>query len=201
MLPPHAGRVLQIVAGSLLAIVVLLVGLGAVLPRRWHVEQAIMINAPPSAIHAWVNDLQHWTDWAQWDQEALSPRNDVSSPSTGPGARLTWYGRANGRGDVASGTVHVVRSDPKLGVWFESHMGDDPASEAALTYTPRPGVTEVTWRDEGQLPPIVGGLFRDLFQQRLSRHMAVGLQRLKDLVEHHPPATDTAATGVEPLAP
>jgi hypothetical protein len=197
MLPPHAGRVLQIVAGSLLAIVALLVGLGAVLPRRWHVEQTIMINAPPAAIHAWVGDLQHWSDWAQWDQDALAPRNDVSNPSAGVGARLTWYGRASGHGGGASGTVHIVRSDPKLGVWFESHMGDDPASEAALTYTPRPDVTEVTWRDQGQLPPIVGGLFRDLFQQRLSQHMASGLQRLKDRVEHRATATDSAAPRVE----
>ena len=47
---------------------------------------------------------------------------------------------------------------------------------------PRAGVTQVTWQDRGQLPPIVGGLFRDLFQKRLREHMRTGLERLHDLV-------------------
>jgi hypothetical protein len=185
-MPPHAGRVLTIVAGVLCAVLLLLAGLGAVLPRRWHVEQAIMINAPPAAVHAWVNDLQHWPEWAQWNKEALSPHNDVSTPSSGPGATLTWYGRAQRDKKAPSGSVRIVRSDPAQGVWYENQTGMDQVGEASLTYLARPGVTEVTWRDEGQLPIIVGGLFRDLFQQRLAEHMKIGLQRLKESVENQP---------------
>lgn len=175
-------RVAQIVLGVLLLTALLLAGLGALLPRQWRVEESVMINAPPAAIHGWVNDLQHWPDWAQWNQAELAPENEVSRPSAGPGARLTWYGRA-GRGDPAAGEVRIVRSQPDEGVWFENRTGDGDLSHAAVTYTPRPGVTEVTWRDEGRLPPIVGGLFLDLFQKRLGQHMKSGLERLKELVE------------------
>jgi hypothetical protein len=173
-------RVFQIVLGVLLLTAVLLAGLGAVLSRQWRVEQSVMINAPPAAIHAWVNDLRHWSEWAQWNQAELAPNNEISVPSAGPGAKLTWYGRGGG---PASGEVRIIKSDPAQGVWFENRTSEGAPSHAVLSYAPRPGVTEVMWRDEGQLPPIVGGLFLDLFQKRLSKHMASGLERLKELVE------------------
>jgi hypothetical protein len=174
-------RVAQIVIGVLMLTGLLLVGLGALLPRHWHVEESVMINAPPAAIHAWVNDLRHWPEWAQWNQTDLAPQNQVNGLSAGTGARLNWYGR--GGNDVASGEVRIVRSDPALGVWFENHTSGSEPSRATLSYVLRPGVTEVIWIDEGQLPPIVGGLFLDLFQKRLGKHMASGLERLKELVE------------------
>lgn len=174
-------RVAQIVIGVLMLTGLLLTGLGALLPRRWYVEQSVMINAPPSAIHAIVSDLGHWSEWAQWNHADLAPKNQLSGPSAGSGARLTWYGR--GGNAAPSGEVRIVRSDPVLGVWFENRTSGGEPSRAQVTYAPRPGVTEVIWRDEGQLPPIVGGLFLDLFQKRLGKHMESGLERLKELVE------------------
>ena len=176
-------RVAQIVLGVLALTALLLAGLGALLPRHWHVEQSVMINAPPAAVHAWVSDLRHWPDWAQWNQAELAPKNQVSTPSTGVGAKLTWYGRSDRGGNETAGEVRIVRSDPAQGVWFENRTSGSDPSHAQLTYVPKPGVTEVVWRDDGLLPPVVGGLFLDLFQKRLSKHMASGLERLKELVE------------------
>jgi hypothetical protein len=174
-------RVAQIVLGVLALTGLLLAGLGAILPRRWHVQESVMINAPPAAIHAWVNDLRNWPKWAQWNQADLAPTNQLSTPSAGTGARLQWYARSGD--ERASGEVRIVKSDPALGVWFENRTSGGEPSRAEITYAARPGVTEVIWKDEGELPPIVGGLFLDLFQKRLSRHMASGLERLKELVE------------------
>jgi hypothetical protein len=172
-------RVAQIVLGVLLFTALLLAGLGALLPRRWHVEQSIMINAPPEAVHRYTSDLRYWSEWAQWNQAELSPQNQLTAPSAGAGATLTWYGR----GGKASGAVRITRSEPGVGVWFENRAADGEPSTAQLTYIARPGVTEVVWRDDGSLPPVVGGLFLDLFQKRLGKHMTSGLERLKELVE------------------
>lgn len=172
-------RVAQIVVGVLAFTALLLAGLGALLPRRWHVEQSIMINAPPASVHRFVSDLGHWSEWAQWNQAELAPQNRVGDPRAGVGATLTWYGR----GGKASGEVRITQCDPAQGVTFESRAPDAEPSTAQIVYVQRPGVTEVIWRDEGQLPPIVGGLFLDLFQKRLGKHMSAGLERLKELVE------------------
>jgi uncharacterized membrane protein len=181
--PPRLWRVAQIVVGSLLFVTLLIVGLGALLPRNWQVEESILINAPAASVHTWVGDLQRWPRWAQWNQAALWPENEVSEPSTGAGATLRWYGRARSGGDIATGETRIARSDPATGVWFESRTQRGEPSEASVLYSERPGVTLVTWLDRGRLPPIIGGLFLDLFQKRLHEHMATGLERLKDLVE------------------
>jgi len=184
--PPQLWRVAQIVVGSLLFVTLLIAGLGALLPRNWQVEESILINAPAASVHAWVGDLRRWPRWAQWNQSTLSPQNQLSEPSSGPGATLRWYGRA--RSGSASGETRIVRSEPRAGVWFESRTQGGEPSEASVLYSERPGVTLVTWQDRGRLPPIIGGLFLDLFQKRLHEHMATGLEHLKDLVEGAGPA-------------
>lgn len=184
-LPAHAPRVFSIVAAALLAVVGLLALIGAVLPRDWRVEESLVIEASPAEIHAFVNDLAHWTEWAQWDRSTLSPENRVSQPSAGPGAQLSWYDQRAEPSRVA-GEVRIVESDPARGVWFENRVrGADP-SRASLTFTPRAGGTVVTWQDSGRLTPIVGSLFRDYFQQKLSAHMATGLERLREKVRTQP---------------
>lgn len=177
----HGGRVLAIVLGSLVAVALLIVTLGAILPRSWVVERSILINAAPAAVHAVVQDLDNWEDWAQWDQHgvAVSERGPISS---GVGASLRFSAAEAG----ASGRVHIVQSDAARGVTFAIELDQGRASQVALTYTPRLATTEVTWRDQGELPPIIGALMRDLVQTRLAGHMEVGLRRLKDLVERGP---------------
>lgn len=184
---PRLFPVLQIVLGALIAVALVILGLGALLPRGWHVERSIMIHAPPSAVHAWVSDLRHWPRWAQWNSTALFPQNRVGDPSAGPGATLTWTGTRPGSNEETRGTVRIVESDPARGVAFEIQVQDEPPSSAALRYEPGPGVTLVQWTDRGRLPPVVGGLLLDEYQQRLGRHMEQGLTRLKDLVERGPP--------------
>jgi len=198
--PAHLWRVAQIVFGALLAVLLSIVGLGALLPREWKVEESILINAPAPAVHAWVGDLQRWPRWAQWNQAALWPKNQVSEPSTGEGATLRWYGRAQSEDELQSGEVRILRSDPREGVWFENRIQNNAPSQASVTYAERAGVTLVTWQDRGQLPPIVGGLFRDLFQKRLREHMRSGLERLHDLVGSRgagrpPPSSDSEPLG------
>jgi hypothetical protein len=90
-----------------------------------------------------------------------------------------------------------VRSEPASGVWFENRTPSSELSESSVRYQERPNVTLVTWEDRGRLPPIIGGLFLDLFQQRLHSHMAGGLERLKDLVEGDHPAGQVPPTPPE----
>lgn len=176
-------RVAQIVGGSLLAVALVIVGLGALLPRDWRVQETILINAPPAEVHAWVGDLERWPQWAQWNQSELWPQNRVSKPSSGAGATLRWHAGARDGQEGPAGEVRIVRSDPTSGVWFENRTPSSELSEASVLYQERPSVTLVTWEDRGRLPPVIGGLFLDLFQKRLHSHMAGGLERLKDLVE------------------
>jgi hypothetical protein len=187
--------VFQIVLAAVAAVALLLVGIGALLPRQWRVERSIMINAPPERVHRWAEDLAYWSRWAQWDQGPLAPRNELGELSSGAGATLTWRGR--GRSHETTGTVRITQSVPERGVWFEHRIDTSKPSTATLSFEPKPGVTQVTWRDEGELPPIIGGFLLDYFQTRLGEHMSEGLERLKQLVEHPPPDAASAERQLE----
>lgn len=186
-LPSQGGRVLAIVLGSLAFVALLIVILGAIQPSAWLVERSILINAPPAAVHAVVQDLEYWDDWAEWDQDGL-PVTELGPIASGVGATL----RFSFAGNRASGRVQIVQSDAAQGVTFAIALDQGRPSRATLTYTPRLATTEVTWRDQGELAPIVGALMRDLVQTRLAGHMEVGLRRLKDLVERGPPPPSPA---------
>jgi len=179
---PRLLPVFQIVLGAVALVALLLTGIGAILPRHWRVERSLMINAPSASVHRWAADLAYWPRWAQWDHRSLAPENQLGDPSAGVGATLRWRGPAGG----ATGSVRITASDPERGVWFEHRVDTGKPSFAALLYTSKPGVTEVTWRDEGELSPIVGGYLLDYFQMRLGQHMGEGLARLKQLVEQTP---------------
>jgi polyketide cyclase/dehydrase/lipid transport protein len=176
--PPHAGRVLQIVIGSLVLVVLIIIALGAILPGTWNVQRSILINAPPSLVHAVASDLEYWDDWAQWDHHD-QPAIELGPIRSGVGASL----RFSTPGAAEGGQVRILESDAQRGVTFEITIASGRPSRASLEYSVRLAATEVTWRDQGELPPIVGPLMRDLVETRLAGHMEVGLKRLKDQVE------------------
>lgn len=182
---PRLLPVFQIVLGAVALVALLLAGVGAMLPRHWRVERSIMINAPSHSVHRWAADLAYWPRWAQWDQRSMAPKNQLGEPSAGVGATLAWRAGAGN----TTGRVRITASDPERGVWFEHRIDAGEPSFATLLYTPKPGVTEVTWRDEGELSPVVGGFMLDYFQTRLGEHMGEGLARLKQLVEQPPQAS------------
>jgi hypothetical protein len=174
---PEARRVISIVLGSLVAVALIIATIGAILPRTWSVERSILINAPASSVHEITSDLEYWDDWAEWDRQDR-PVSELGPLRSGTGASLHFSA-----GGVAAGRVRIVRSDVERGVSFEIELDGGRTSQAAISYTPRLAATEVTWRDTGTLPPIIGPLMRDLVETRLAGHIDVGLARLKDLVE------------------
>ena len=47
-------------------IVLLFLVIGMFLPAQRHLERAITINAPDSAVFKEVNSLQRWQNWSPW---------------------------------------------------------------------------------------------------------------------------------------
>jgi len=170
-------RVLQIVMLSVLGTVVVLVVMGLILPNHYRVERSILIDAPPAAVHPWIDDLRRWPTWANWNR-AADTTLEYSGTSQGVGAQEIWRDQRRG-----TGTITITRSDSAHGVWFTTELGDGTVGGGSLTYAESAGTTTVTWTDEGRLPKIVGGFVRGHFQDVLGEHFEEGLRRLKQVVE------------------
>lgn len=167
--------------------VIALVALGLVvalaLPRGWHVERSIDIDAPAARIHPHLDDLKQWQEWSVWTR-AMDPavRHTYEGQQDGVGARWTWLGPKLGRGKIEI-TASSVSDGLQLDESIESEHVNGHASirlEARGDET-----TRVTWIDEGELPLIMGGLFRGTVEEALGQQIEASLAGLKTLSEKH----------------
>lgn len=176
-------------AFAITAAAIVLVGL--MLGRTWKVEVVHTIAAPPIAVHAFVDDLRQWKNWAGWNN-AVDPelQHEYSGPERGVGATWTWNGPVMGHG-----RIRIDRSEPEHGVWLvEAIESETDNAKGSITFEPTPEGTRVTWRDEGKLPPVIGGFFRKTVQQALQAHFERGLRELgTQVVATIPDAATTTA--------
>ncbi len=174
-------RVLKIVGLVFAAIIAVVVVVGLLLPRQWHVEQTLVINASPEFIHPLVDDLKQWQTWAAWNKE-MDPevKYAFSDQATGVGAWWSWNGPKMGHGKMT-----ITKSDVASGVWIDEMIETDKEVNAkgSLTWTQEGGSTKVKWVDEGTLPPVIGGYFVSMIEGMLGEHFQKGLEGLKVLAE------------------
>lgn len=158
---------------------VLVVGVGAALPRAFEISRSIVIAAPPERIHPFVDSFRNWPRWSSFDTADPDARFDSPEPSSGVGASRSWKGRRMG-----DGSQRIVASDPRRGVTMQLRMTHmDHTFDFA--FAPEAGGTRVTWSDRGLLPAaphwrLMGRLFAE---SMLGGMFEEGLAGLKRVVE------------------
>ncbi len=190
-------RALKFVGLGLVGLVVVVTVVGLLLPRQWHVEQSIVINASPEHIHPLVNDLKLWQSWAAWTRD-MDPevKNEYGGPASGVGAWWAWQGPKMGLGKMT-----ITKSDVASGVWVDEMIETREAVNAhgSLTWTQEGGGTKVTWVDTGTLPPM-GGYFVGMINDMLGNNFEQGLKNLKAEVEKRRAAEQEAAQAAQRAA-
>lgn len=135
----------------LLAVVVLVVGLGALIssrPSEFAVERSLVVSAPPEVAFAQVNDFKAWAKWSPWAK--LDPQMAITygGPETGVGATYEWKGNK----DVGSGRMEITETKPgelvRIALDFKEPF---PATNVTKFLFAKEGEgTKVTWRMEGK---------------------------------------------------
>lgn len=163
------------------AIVIGTVIIGALLPSEWDAEASIEIEASPAEIHPLVSSFKGWEKWSTEAMKREDPEAEVtfSGPESGVGATMQWTGEKMGRGRLT-----IVESDPLKGIAYEGAIeSDEVNAKGWIHYEVTETGTRVTWHDEGDLPPIIGGLLAGGVNQALSEHFQKSLEKLKAAVE------------------
>jgi len=169
---------------------VVLVAGAYVLPRHAHVERAITIGRPPSAVFPLVNSLRRFDEWSPWSglDPAMQARFD--GPEAGVGAHMTWAGNDK----VGTGSEKIVASVPDQRVTAELDFGDRGPAQSSLLLTPAGNGTRVVWTlemDLGLAP--AGRYFGLLLDRMIGPDYERGLQRLRALAESQPASAATTS--------
>jgi len=174
-------RSLKVFLIGLIGLIVVTVVIGLLLPSRWEAETSTTIKAEPAKIHTLVANFDNWKVWATENMKTQDPDAVVtfSGPPSGAGATMSWESAKMGRGRLT-----ITKSDPQKGIWYESAIESDEINgEGWVTYERDGENTKVTWHDEGDLPPVIGGYFRGTLNQALEEHFSKSLAKLKEAAE------------------
>ena len=167
---------------ALLAIVVILVLVAFLLPRKIHVERTVSIKAPAERIFAEVNSLKKWQAWSPWHQLEPDAEYIYSGPEEGVDCKSEWKGEK-----IGVGSQLITKSSRYDRIETTLDFADQGTAESFWTFLPDGESTKVTWgfdTDMG-INPIARymGLMMDSW---IGADYEKGLNNLKKICESEP---------------
>lgn len=176
-------RALKLTALVLLALVVLVMGIGAFLSKEFRVERSIEIQASPEVVFDEVSSLRKWDAWSPWIARDPSIQNEFSGPDVGVGATVTWTSEKSGDGKQT-----ITLSERPTRIETQLDFGDMGQPSADWTFVPAGDGVRVTWGLSGTAAGPLGGYFAKMMDGWVGADYEVGLARLKQVVESLPAA-------------
>ena len=174
-------RVLKIAVLIIIALSILVFGIGAFLSKDFRVERSIEIDAAPEVVFDEVNSLKNWKDWSPWLARDPSIQNTYSGPDSGVGAMVSWTSEQSG-----SGTQTITKSDRPTRIETALDFGDMGQPDSDWTFEPSGEGTKVTWGLGGEAAGPLGGYFAKMMDGWVGKDYEDGLQRLKRHLESAP---------------
>jgi hypothetical protein len=174
-------RVLKLSVLILLALLVLVVGIGSFLPKDFTVERSIEMNTSPEVVFDEVSSLRKWDAWSPWLARDPSIVNTYSGPAAGVGAKVTWTSVKSG-----DGTQMITFSHRPKRLETALDFGEMGQPRAYWTFEPSGEGVEVTWGLTGTTSGLLGGYFAKMMDHRVGADYQDGLARLKEVVEAMP---------------
>ncbi len=113
-------------------------------PTHGHVEQSIIVDAPPDLVYREINGYKSFSQWSPWYNIEPDASFTLEGPASGKGAKISWDGKKLKKGSQ----------------WIEESVENQKVRNA-LTYdgsqglvynefilSPMGGGTSITWNFE-----------------------------------------------------
>ena len=171
---------------ALLALVVLAVVAGVLLPSTVHVERSTVIEAPPSTVFALVNGFSQFNRWSPWFEMDPEARFTYEGPAFGPGAKMSWV---SDNPHVGSGSQEITSATPFERVEIHDDFGDQGSAEVSFTIEKVDSGSRITWDFDTDLGWNLIDRYQGLmFDKWVGQSYESGLEKLKEIAEALPNA-------------
>ena len=127
----------------LLTLLILLVGIGLLLPSHTTVERSIVISAPPAQIFPHVNSMRAFHAWSPWTAIDPDTQYTFEGPESGVGSRMTWH---SGNQQVGAGSQEITISLPDQQISTTLDFGGKGQGVASFFLEPRAQGTLLRWQ-------------------------------------------------------
>jgi effector-binding domain-containing protein len=169
---------------AIVAVLVILVVIGFLLPRQRHVERSVFIDAPPSVVFSQVNGFKNFNDWSPFVALMPGAEYGFEGPDFGVGSKMSW---SETEPNPEEGGQTIVASTPYERVDLELDLGPEGTAQIAYLLQPENGGTNLTWSFDTDFGINLLGRYRGLLLDRqLGPLYAQGLTNLKRVAEELP---------------
>jgi len=169
---------------ALIAVLVILVVIGFLLPRQRHVERSVFVDAPPCVVFSQVNGLRHFNDWSPWVAVMPDAEYTFEGPDFGVGSKMSWSA-TEPRPEAGSQTI--VASTPYERVDIEIDFGGKGTAQGAYLLQAENGGTNLSWSFDTDFGiNLLGRYWGLLLDRQLGPLYAQGLTNLKRIAEELP---------------
>jgi hypothetical protein len=125
----------------------LIIGIGFLMPSTYIVERSIRINVPVQDIFMHVKNLRHWQGWGIWLKRDPEIKISYSGPESAVGMQSSWISENQG-----NGRMEVMGIEENKHIIYSLYFIDrDIGSKGELIFSPSEEQTRVTWRDHGDI--------------------------------------------------
>ena len=187
-------RLLKILFFGVAFLLVAAIAVAFFLPSQVATERSVVIDRPPSMVHAVVDSFALFNRWSPWADLDPNTRYTYEGPERGVGAAMAW---ASDDPSVGSGRQAITASVAPERVETALDFGDFGTAKAALLLAPEGEGTKATWRFETELPitfdgkfffGVLGRWFGLTMAEAIGKDYEKGLGKLKALLEGMPRA-------------
>ena len=166
----------------LVGIVILLLLIGFLLPRKVKVERTATVNASPEAVYSLINNLTTYDKWMPWNQLDPNWKVEYAPQTTGAGA---WYKWDSKNSKVGKGKLTIDQSVPNEKVITKLEFeGFDEPSMGGFLLKPAGNGTELKWYMESDMGYNPGYRWMGLMMDKLlGAQFEKGLQNIAALAD------------------
>lgn len=165
---------------GVVAIIVLLVLAGFLMPGQVHVERSVVIDAPPAKVFPHLCDFEASQKWSPWAERDPNMTNEYTGTACTVGHSHSWKGNS----DVGTGKQTVTALEQDKRVETDLDFGEQGTAKAVLTITAEGAGSKVTWgfdSDMGMNP--IGRWFGLFMDGMIGGDYEKGLAKLKGIAE------------------
>lgn len=171
----NALKVVGIVLGVL---IVLVLGVGLLLPTEYAVERKMTMKTKRDCPYQQVANLKNSEVWSPWKNRDPSMVWTFGEVTEGEGASYTWTSENSG-----DGSYRITKVDPGKRVETYIDFGTMGTSEGYWTFERDGEFTIVTWGFEGEAQGIVDRYFTLFMDSMVGPDFEEGLSRIKQVCE------------------
>lgn len=186
------------ILGGVIAVIILVLAAGLLLPSKTHIERSSEIHATPSAVFAYLNDFHKFNLWSPWAKLDPNTQYTFSGPDQGVGAKMVWNSKHS---NVGNGQQQIMISEPDRRVQTALNFGDMGTAYANFDLAASGANTRVTWSfDQDNGYNILGRYFGLMMDKFIGKDYEQGLVNLKSVVESTSPVATAAPVPAVPAA-